>query len=187
MNSISTRKRHLGRGCAPILVLAGLLLASCGSSSHKTATTTKTSSSPLSVHVGSVKVHALPFSACLKKNGITASGGVTAGRPTGVSKSRYEQVLKKCGLTFSDSKALEKLPKTSHINGATVDAQLKKFAACMRQHGVSFPEPNAPGSATTFKTKALNTKSKTFRAAEAACISDLRGKHSASPGAKTTG
>jgi hypothetical protein len=193
MNRTFTQGRRLGAASAPLLVLASLLLASCGSSSHKTTATTKTSTSPDSVHVGSLKIHVSSFSECLKKNGITqpidkagtSGDGSTGALPKGVSKSRYEQVLKKCGVSFSASGAIPRVSALRHVNRGAIESQLKKFAACMRENGVSFPEPRTSGHSPTFDTKAVDTSSKAFRAAESKCIADLRGAHHTTPPAAT--
>jgi hypothetical protein len=187
-----TRRLRLGAAGAPMLVLASLLLASCGGSSPKATATTKASTSPDSVHVGTLKIHVSGFSECLKKNGITAPSGKagapgassSGALPNGVSKSRYEQVLKKCGGGFSASGAIPRASKLRHVNRSAIEAQLKRFAACMRENGVSFPEPKT-SRGPTFDTKGVDTSSKAFRTAESKCIADLRGAHHATPPAAT--
>ena len=193
MNRTFTQGRRLGAASTPMLVLACLLLASCGGSSHKATPTTKTSTSPDSVHVGSIKIHVSSFNECLKKNGIpqlsdkagTSGDGSAGALPKGVSKSRYEQVLKKCGGSFSTTGAIPRISALRHVNRSAIESQLKKFAACMRENGVSFPEPRTSGHSPTFDTKALDTSSKAFRAAESKCIAALRGAHHTTPPAAT--
>ena len=78
-----------------MLVLACLLLASCGGSSHKATPTTKTSTSPDSVHVGSIKIHVSSFNECLKKNGIpqlSDKAGTSGERVRGTAAEGRQQV-----------------------------------------------------------------------------------------------
>jgi len=187
-----------GAAIALALALACLSLTSCGSSSSPSSEATaatrssakaKTSTSPGPIHVGAGKIHVTPLSECLKKHGVNPPAGGSKGSPAappkGVSRSGYEQALRKCGLNFS-SRSLHL--KALHLNHTAITDQLRKFATCMREHGVDVPEPKTSG-APALDAKGVDTTSKTFHAAESKCISALRGAHHATQtqGATTTG
>ena len=97
------------------------------------------------------------------------------GGATGANASKLRAALAKCGFT----------PRTGATGGGgffrrrlttpTVVAALNKFAACMRSNGVNVPAPNTSGSGPLFDTKGLDTTSASFKAAEAKCLSDLKG------------
>ncbi len=149
---------------------------------------------------------------CLQKNGITlpqrkagerpaggytpGAGGYTPGAggtggpqlPAGVTRSQFEAALKKCGGSFGGSFGAGHGAGGRFFNSPAVrqaiEQAYKKFAACMRENGVSLPEPNTSGKGPIFDTKGVNTKSSQFTSAEAKCHSDL---FRARPGASGAG
>ncbi len=49
-----------------------------------------------------------------------------------------------------------------------------KYAACMREHGVSMPEPNVNGPGPVFDPKQIDTSSPNFQSASKTCRSKLQ-------------
>jgi hypothetical protein len=160
---------------ALILALAILALAACGGSS-----TSNTGASASTATTGGGRGGR--FAAvreCLQKNGITLPkrtpdqrqpprlGGLLGGGPgptlpKGVTRAQYEAALKKCGAsTFRGGDA--------RFNSPVFKQALSKFAACMRENGVSLPAPNTSGNGPIFNSKGLNTSSAQFRSAQAKC------------------
>ncbi len=168
---------------------ACLTLAACGSSASSSTNTTSTSASASSKRAqapGSSRFTALK--SCLAKQGITlpapsgnrppagtgsTGGGGPLGRgggfqlPKGVSRTQFQEALKKCGGGNPAG--------GTRFNGAASKTALTKFVACMRENGVNLPAPNTSGNGPVFNTKQVNTTSSTFKSATAKCQSDLRG------------
>src|SRR5438105_12349741 len=168
------RARHRGSagrvGAGLALALAVLLLAGCGGSSRRTISipsTTPNSSTAQSPGALSGRVAALR--ACLQRNGIEPPKAQSGSQlPPGVSRERYEAVLRRCGASSSGSSSAAAL--TPALKQA-----LASFAQCMRAHGVNHPEPNTSGNGPIFETRGLDTTSPAYKAARAACISNLTG------------
>jgi len=172
------------------ILLAGLLLAACGSSSSSSSSSNANASATSAAGgasgptgPGGGRFGALR--ACLQQNGITLpkrtpgtrrppgaggffGGGAGPQLPAGVTRAQFEAALKKCGGARPGG------PGRFLAGPARVQA-LTQFAACMRQNGVNLPAPNTSGSGPVFDTKGLNTTSSQFTTAEAKCRSDLRG------------
>ena len=123
--------------------------------------------------------------------GVFGGGGAAGGGrgffggATGANATKLRAALAKCGFT----------PRTGatgaggggffrrRLDTPTVTAALNKFAACMRSNGVNVPAPNTSGNGPLFDTKGLDTTSASFKAAEAKCLSDLKGVFPGRPGA----
>ncbi len=146
------------------------------------ATTSGTSTSPGAGTAGSAAaVAGRPFAArfaavraCLSRNGITlpthrpgagsAKGEATL--PKGMTRTQYQEVLKKCGGSLAGPGAF----RGGHLRANPAFQQaLVKFAACMRQDGVNLPTPNTSGKGPVFNGKGINTASPQFRQAEIKC------------------
>lgn len=176
-------RRHRSHvGMAALLVLAAaLLLAACGGGSSSTATSTN--SAATTKQGGSTSSRFASLQACLKKQGInfsaptggSGSGGPPSGGaggfklPEGVSRSKLQEALKKCGGGGFPKGA------RSGFNSASARTALTKYASCMRENGVNLPTPNTSGSGPVFDTKGIDTSSEKFKKARKACQSDLKG------------
>lgn len=145
---------------------------------------------------------------CLAKNGITlpkrpsgggspqrrgGAGGFLGGGastpplPKGVTRAKYEAVLKKCGGNFAGAGASA---GAARFKSPAFKAALTKFASCLRENGVKLPPPNTSGTGPIFNTKGINTASAQFKAAESKCSSALRGAFrggAGGPGPRGTG
>ena len=166
---------------AAMASLVVIVLAACGSSGKSTSSTatnsasTKQSTSPANRFAS--------LRACLQKEGInlpsTPSGGQTgtggppaAGGgfklPEGVSRSKLQEALKKCGGGLPGG-------QRPGFNSATGRAALTKYATCMRENGANLPAPNTSGNGPVFNTKGIDTSSATFKKAQQKCQGDLKG------------
>jgi len=183
----------ISRRIRPALALSALgvsfILAACGSSTTSSTSTTTSSSAASSrgaQGLGGGRFTALR--SCLQKQGITLptpsanrppAGTGTTGQagppggaggfqlPKGVSRTQYQEALKKCGAgNFTGG---------ARFNSAASKTALTKFVACMRENGVNLPTPNTSGNGPVFNTKGLNTSSATFKSAQSKCQSDLQG------------
>ncbi len=167
---------------------AALALAACGSSSgggNSTTASTAKDASARSSRFASLR-------SCLQKEGINlpsapsggasqpGSGGPPSGGasgfklPEGVSRSKFEEAIKKCGGGGFPGGA------RPGLDSATARAGLTKYAGCMRENGVNLPTPNTSGKGPVFNTTGINTSSETFKAAQKKCQSDLKGAFGAS-------
>jgi len=197
MSQIISSRNRPALVTALVIVIAGLVLAACGSSSSGSSSSTNASASTTATGAaGAGGGNAGRFAAtreCLQKNGITlpkrtsgqrrppgAAGGLLGGGgagaggpklPAGVTRAQYEAALKKCGGgNFARGGG-----GSARFNNPTFKAALAKFATCMKQNGVNVPAPNTSGNGPVFDTKGIDTSSAQFKAAEAKCQSDLSG------------
>jgi hypothetical protein len=100
--------------------------------------------------------------------------------PKGVSRTRYEAVLRKC--TGQPVPGSGKTVNSSPITNPRVTAALTQFATCMRQNKINLSNPNTSGNGPVFNTKGINTTSPQFRAALVKCSVALREVFKTSPG-----
>jgi hypothetical protein len=182
MSQIIITRRRSGPLAVLLLVLASLMLAACGSSSSSPASSVTSASATTSKTGGPTGGAGSRFTAlreCLQKDGITLpkrapgkpAGGFLSGAgptlPKGVTRAQYLADIKKCGGAGFNGGFRFRSP--------AFRAALVKFSACMRAQGVNVPSPNTGGKGPIFNSKGLNTKSATFKAAEAKCSPDLEG------------
>jgi hypothetical protein len=174
---------------AAVLLLAGVL-AACGSSSGSGSTGTGTTNSAsttkqgaAAAQTGSRSSRFTALRSCLQKAGINlpsrspgssgqpGNGGAPGGGfklPEGVSRTKFEEAIRKCGGgAFKGGRF--------GFDSATAKAALSKYSACMRENGVNLPTPNTSGNGPVFDTKGLNTSSESFKNAEKKCQTDLKG------------
>jgi hypothetical protein len=171
-----------GAGPALILALALLLLSACGSSS-KNSTSNATASAAASSTTtpagqGKAGPRALALRECLQRNGVKLPPGTPGAGllgpggklPPGVTATQLAGALKACGLAGLAGRRL-KFPalKKLSLKSPEVQAALRRFSACMREHGVTLPTPNTSGTGPVFNTATLNTRTPKFRAAATAC------------------
>ena len=185
------------------VALASLALAACGGSSSTSTTTTAASAGSTATTPATGKRSfpgAARFAAlreCLKKNGISLprrtpgkrpapgvggllGGGASPVLPKGVSRTKYEAVLEKCGGGFAPGRFRA---GRSRFRDPEAKKALAKFAACMRENGIKLAEPNTSGKGPIFDTKGIDTASAKFTAAEQKCRVDLQSALGARPGA----
>jgi hypothetical protein len=137
---------------------------------------------------GSASSRSASLRECLKKAGITlpsapsgnpGSGGPPSGGaggfkpPEGTSGSKFQEAIKKCGGGRFPAGGRR------NLNSASAKATLTKYASCMRENGVNLPAPDTSGQGPVFNTKGLNTTSQSFKSAQKACQSDLKGAFAA--------
>lgn len=169
------------------ITAAAVVLAACGSSSSSSTGTTSSSTNSASSTQGGTPGGGrfASLRSCLQKEGINLSapkgapgqpgagngGGRPGGilkAPEGVSQSKFQEALKKCGAG--------NFPRGgSNLNSATARTALTTYVTCMRENGVSLPAPNTSGKGPVFNTSGINTSSATFKAAQKKCQGDLAG------------
>lgn len=184
-----------------VIALAVLALAACGSSSKSSSTSTSStasaaantapnSSSPNGTKPGAFAARAAALRECLSKHGIKLPqrkpgqrrGPYAAQLPAGVTRAQYESALKACGGlrrgSFAGAAGAFRTPQAK--------AALTKFAACMKENGVTLPKANTSGG-PIFNVKGVNTRSSAFKSAETKCRVDLDALFRARPGATGPG
>jgi len=199
--TISNRIRPVGIA-ALALLLAGLLLAACGSSSSTSSTATASTNASASTRStpgsgsGGFAGRFKAVRECLAKDGITlparkagqsnggpaGAGGLLGGSvgpsaggpklPAGVTRAKFDEAIKKCGGSGRFGGGFKR--RGSLLQNPSYRAALTKFASCMKENGVNVPAPNTSGSGPIFNTKGLNTSSAGFRSAETKCYAILR-------------
>jgi hypothetical protein len=179
-----SRRHRLQRLIATVAIasVAAVALAACGSSS-KSGSSSATNSADTTKGSTSRSNQFASLRACLQKAGInlgSASSGGQSGNggppgagggfklPEGVSQAKFQEALKKCGGGFPAG-------GRPGLNSATARAALTKYAACMRENGVSLPAANTSGNGPVFNTKGINTSSAAFKSAQQKCQSKLKG------------
>ncbi len=193
----SSTRKYLQAGTSALVLAAALALAACGGSSTSTSSTARASASAA---VGGAPGRApgdpggpggrfAKVRECLQKNGITLpqrtpgqqppAAGSRAPRqlPNGVSRAQFQAALKKCGGSPGGL-----VGRRAGLGSAQSKQALTKFAACMKDNGVTIPPPNTSGNGPIFDTRGLNTSSATFKAAESKCRGALPGAFRARPG-----
>jgi hypothetical protein len=192
-HSRARARRRLRAALAALVAVAiAVTLAACGGGSSSKASSATNSANTSTQANGQRSGRFAALRACLHKEGITlpsrpagkpaqpGGGGLGfLGRggglkpPAGVSQSKFEEALKKCG----------GFPRgVRRFNSAAARTALIKFAQCMRENGINLPAPNTSGTGPVFNTKGINTSSAAFKAAERKCRADLRGRFGAGGG-----
>jgi hypothetical protein len=191
-NAHDQTRPSVRRRLRPLLVFvaiatAALILAACGSSNSSSSGTTSQSASSGSPTPGSTAGGGrfASLRTCLQKEGINLPApkgtpgqpGAGNGRrpggilkaPEGVSQSKFQEALKKCGAG--------NFPRGggANLNSTTARTALTNYVACMRENGVTLPAPNTSGKGPVFNTSGVNTSSATFKTAQTKCQSKLAG------------
>lgn len=162
------------------LASLGLIAAGCGNPSSQevaqvdsTATTTTSSESP----GGSSSANPAAFSACMRSHGVPefpdpdSDGRIRFRDPTDPESSRFRAARQACRKLEPEESPL------TPAEQAQEQAQLLKFAACMRAHGLpKFPDPQPTGGLSIDKNSGLDPSSQQFKAAEKACEELLPGR-----------
>ncbi len=179
------RRHRLHRLIAMFAIasVAAVVLAACGSSSKSSSSSATNSAS--TTHSGTSPSNRFAsLRACMQKEGINLGSASPGGQPgsggppgagggfklpEGVSQSKFQEALKKCGGGGFPGGARR------GFNSSTARAALTKYASCMREHGVKLPTPNTSGKGPVFNTKGINTSSAAFKSAQQKCQSDLKG------------
>jgi hypothetical protein len=163
-----------------------VVIAGCGSSGKSTSTSATNSSSTKQGASRADRFASLR--ACLQKEGINLPSAPSAGQPgnggppgagggfklpQGVSQSKLEEAMKKCGGGGFPGAARRS------FNSSTARAALTKYASCMGENGVNLPTPNTSGNGPVFNTKGIDTSSTAFKKAQQKCQGDLNGAFAA--------
>jgi hypothetical protein len=185
-----------------LLVSLALTAAACGNTSAtpgvaalgSTTTTTTNSPSDGSPSTGKSKADALAsYSACMRSHGVPKfpdpkpSGGgmqLTIGPGHGIDPSspQFQAAQKACEKLLPGGKG-----SASPAMQAKAQAQMLKFSACMRAHGLpDFPDPKFSGGGIQMSIgKGLNPSSPVFKAAQKACQSLMPGPKNGTGGGTT--
>jgi len=163
------------------IALAAVVLAACGSSGQSSSSSTTNSADKSQSASGSSRFASLR--ACLQREGINLGSAPSGGQPgnggppgvgggfklpEGVSQTKFQEALKKCGGGLARG-------GRPGFNSATARVALTKYAACMRENGVNLPTPNTGGNGPVFNTKGIDTSSAAFKSAQQKCQSNLKG------------
>jgi hypothetical protein len=184
------------------LALLAVTAAGCGGKPTSSgvaqlpsATTTTTAPSTGSPTGGSKADDARQFSVCMRSHGVPnfpdpkPSGGgmsLTINPSDGLdpNSSQFKAASKSC------EQLLPNGGKADPAMQAKAQAQMLKFSACMRSHGlVNFPDPTFSGGGAKLSLRGssgLNPKSPVFQAAQKACQSVMPGPPIGGKGGPTT-
>ena len=93
-----------------------------------------------------------------------------------MSQAQFAEALRSCGGGVKGNHFGRSANRFQRFfNNTRFRAALLRFAACMRQNGVNFGDPNTTGKGPVFATKGINTGSARYKAASAKCRSTLLG------------
>ncbi len=152
--------------------------SSTGTTGTGTSTTGTTAGSSAATRFAATRT-------CLAKKGITlpqrsaGTGGFLGGAggaqlPKGMSRAQFAEALHSCGAGFNGNHFGKRGKGFKNpFNNPRFHSVLARFAACLRQNGISIGEPNTSGKGPIFDTKGINTGSAQFKAATAKCRSTL--------------
>jgi hypothetical protein len=177
-------RHRLHRLLAAVAIASAVVvaIAGCGSSGKSTSTSATNSSSTKQGASRTDRFASLR--ACLQKEGINLPSAPSGGQPgkggppgagggfklpQGVSQSKLQEAMKKCGGGGFPGAARR------GFNSSTARAALTKYASCMGQNGVNLSTPNTSGSGPIFNTKGVDTSSAAFKKAQQKCQGDLKG------------
>ncbi len=180
-------RHRLHRLLAAVAIASAVVvaIAGCGSSGKSTSTSATDSSS--AKHGASRADRFASLRACLQKEGINLPPAPSGGQPgngrppgpgggfklpQGVSQSKLQEAMKKCGGGFPGA-------ARRGFNSSTARAALTKYASCMGENGVNLPTPNTSGNGPVFNTKGIDTSSPAFKKAQQKCQGDLKGAFAA--------
>jgi len=168
-------------------VLVGLAVAGCGGGSKSPAvanlgTTARSGAGSSSGEgAGSARASRAAFATCLRSRGFQAAVGSAGGNGSALSifgvvvtgnlnpsSQQFQAALKACR-TFLPGGGP---PSLTPAQRAVEAKSMRRFAACMRTHGVSsFPDPNSQGFFAIGSLHAIVTTSPMFGRAFKACQS----------------
>jgi hypothetical protein len=179
-----------GIRAAALLVSAATLAviaAGCGSSSGNPGvaslggTATTTTGSDGSPNATSKESGGRAFAACMRSHGVanfpdpSSGGGINIGPRSGINPDspQFQSAQRACQKLLPAGKAL------SPAQQAQMQAQLLKFSACMRSHGVpNFPDPQFSAGGARVKIgggSGINPNSPQFKQAQRECKQYLPG------------
>ena len=170
---------------AAIRSLAGLcvagVLAGCGSSSHSSSSNSTAATGPTSAPNAAALVKArVAAASCMRAQGIDIPDpGASPGSVLSVLRvlSSYPQAKVQAAGAACASEIHQAFPNATNLTPAQRAQRLQRavaFAACMRSHGIAFPDPStAASNAAGFyqALQALNTNSPAVQAAGKTCRS----------------
>ena len=145
-------------GCGGHAADSGIASASSGKP-HSSAGASPTPSQDRSEQV-------LAFARCMRAHGVnmpdpvTDNGRLAISIPRGTNPATLEAAQKACRQYLPNGGVPPSMSPQQL-------AQLRKYAECMRQHGVDMPDPDPAGGGLRLKN--VNPDSPAFKAAEQAC------------------
>jgi hypothetical protein len=163
-----------------LVVLLGLVLAGCGSSSSTTSTPSSsaaaaTQSGPNAATLLKARVAA---AVCMRAQGInvpdpsSAPGSlvkvlkIIAGYPTNKVQAAEQACATQIRQAFPNATSLTPEQRAQRLQ------QARAYAACMRGHGIRFPDPpSVAGNASAYlaQISALNASAPAFKSASTTC------------------
>lgn len=160
-------------------VLAACVLAACGSASHSSSSTSAAAAGATNAPNAATLVKARVAAArCMRAQGIDVPDpGASPGSVLSVLRalSSYPQVKVQAAEAACASAIHQAFPNATNLTPAQRAQRLQQavaFAACMRSHGIAFPDPSTAASnpAGFYQAlQALNTNSPAVQAAGKTC------------------
>jgi hypothetical protein len=174
--SINGRRGARRNALLAVVVAFSLAVSACGSGSTKgtgsTAATNGSNGSSGSSSSGASSNSLLQYSQCMRANGVTnfpdpGGGGSVSISGVDVNSASFKSAQQACQRYLPGSSA-------TPAQQAQNQAQMLKFAQCMRSHGVSsFSDPQVAnggsGANSGSASQNFDPNSPTFKAAQQAC------------------
>ena len=158
-----------------VVGLLALSLSGCGSTKDDpqvaTAGGSPTASTSAKPDRGNAQENLVRFSQCMRANGVPsypdpkegANGGFDLSVPDGTDQAKVDAATAKCKSYLPNGGEVKK-PDAQGLE------QLRKFAQCMRNHGVpKFPDPSADGQQVDPTKLGIDPTSARFQSAQKAC------------------
>ena len=162
-----------------LLVALALALAGCGSSGSSTTTAAATQSGPSAAKLQKARVEA---AVCMRAQGIdvpdpsTAPGSllriarILASYPTSKVQAAEQACASQIRQAFPNLTNLTPAQRAQRVQEA------RAYAACMRSHGINFPDPSsAAGNTSAYlaQISGLNTSAPSFKSASTTCRAEV--------------
>lgn len=156
------------RTAAAIIATAGLVLlaAACGGSPSSTGSDGSSNAR------GSTNSHLVAFSSCMRSNGVlnypdpTSSGVIPkeTSQQLGVTSSQFQSAQTACQHLLPNGGS-----GPTQAEAQQARAQALSFSRCMRNHGVTLPDPDSNGRIPDPASFGIDQGSPHFQAANGAC------------------
>ncbi|HKT00515.1 MAG TPA: hypothetical protein VJT31_13355 [Rugosimonospora sp.] len=155
----------------PLLIGACLSIAGCGSHTGNSGIasagggTARSSATPRPTTSVDTQQQMLDFARCMRAHGVNMDdpqangGGIRIQAPQSIDQNKMQAATKACQQYLPNGGQL------ASLSPQQVEA-MRKYAQCMRDHGVDMPDPDTNGA---LRINGVKADDPTFKAAQDAC------------------